>query len=210
MRLRSVVAASLLAGTFCVAPASAGDDAPPPAKPPADAGKASDAKKDEPTLRVEAAKILLKELEEAIERVRATQPMDPQLLAKLMEARDRAKALANPAKPAELTADEKKAVVDEAKKDAAGGAPPPKDPGQEWAEKQLAKAFDGADLSEEESIKATKIIQDWFKEQQSAWGDSKKSSDLKRKRDDDLEKAIGAKKAHKVINNLNAMGPGRR
>ena len=41
-------------------------------------------------------------------------------------------------------------------------------------------------------------------------GDSKKQSDLKRKRDDDLEKSVGKKKAQKVINNLNAMGPGRK
>ncbi len=41
-------------------------------------------------------------------------------------------------------------------------------------------------------------------------GDSKKTSDLKRRRDDDLEKAVGKKKAQKIINNLNSMGPGRR
>ena len=84
----------------------------------------------------------------------------------------------------------------------------PKDPkGDEAAQQFTAKAFDGADLSEEEQIKASTAISEWWDKAKLAWGggDSKKVSDLKRDRDDKLEKLLGKKKAQKVINNLNGM-----
>jgi hypothetical protein len=200
-----LVVASLAAGT-----ASADDKVPPPGKSP-ESGKQDpqkDPKKDEAVLRIERAKQLVKELEESIARVKAQPTIDATLLMQLQTALDQAKLLAQPAKPAELTADEKQAVIDEAKKK----EPPAKDATNDWADKALAKAFDGTDLSEEESIKAKQIVGDWWKENGAAWtaGDSKKMSDLKRKRDDDLEKAVGHKKAQKIANNLNAMMPGRK
>jgi hypothetical protein len=84
-----------------------------------------------------------------------------------------------------------------------------------WEENAVAKAFEGADLGEEEQGKARTIISEWF----SATGparreaDWKRVNDLKRDRDDKLVQALGKKKAQKVINNLNAMsgwGPGRK
>jgi hypothetical protein len=218
MRRNWIAAAFLAAASFCALPAARADDAPPPrrAPPPADGQKPApdDAKKDEPkkdpaTLRVERAKQLVKELEDAVARAKAAQPIDPQMLQVLLVALDQAKLLAKPAKPDELTAEEKQAVLDEAKKPPAADPNAPKDPLADFQEKALEKAFADADLSEEETIKAKKIVGDWWKENLASMGDSKKQSDLKRKRDDDLEKAIG-KKARKVINNLNAMGPGRR
>jgi len=203
MRTIRLALVSMLACSICGAPALFGDETPPPGKAPP-----AEAKKDAETLRIERAKTLVKELEESVARAKAAQPVDAALLAKLLAAVEQAKLLALPAKPSELTADEKKAVVDEAKK-LAGGPDGPKDAQAEQADRIFAKAFDGADLSEEESIKAKSIIGDWYKEAMTSLGDSKKTSELKRKRDDDLEKALGKKKAQKVINNLNAMGPGR-
>jgi len=201
MRKR-LVAISLLACSMCCATALRAEDAPPPAKP-ADSGKpAGDPKKDAETTRIDKAKALVKELEDAVLRAKAAQPVDAQLLQKLLAALDAAKALTVPAKPSELTPEEKKAVIDEAKKQAG-------DPQSEAADRALAKAFEGADLTEEESIKAKQIIGDWYKDATASMGDSKKQSELKRKRDDDLDKSLGKKKAQKVINNLNAMGPRR-
>lgn len=204
--LASVFAVTLFAGSVVRA-----EDAPK-----TDGGKAAggEVKKDDAaTARVDRAKQMVKELEDAVARARAAQPVDAQLLLALTQALDQARALAKPAKPEELTPDEKKAVVDDAKaKQGPGGDGGAKNPGQEWADKRMAAAFDGADLTEEEQIKAKKIIGDWWQDVQGAWtgGDSKKVSDLNRKRNDDLEKALGAKKAHKVINNLDAMKPGRK
>jgi hypothetical protein len=218
MRRTWITAAALAVGSLGLLPAARADD-PPPRRPPPpaadgtkpapDAPKADEPKKDPANLRVEKAKLLVKELEDAVARAKAAQPVDAQMLQVLMVALDQAKLLAKPAKPDELTTDEKQAVIDEAKKQPAADTPAPKDPAADWAEKALEKAFADADLSEEETIKAKKIVGDWWKENLASTGDSKKQSDLKRKRDDDLEKALG-KKARKVINNLNAMGPGRR
>lgn len=213
MRRAPIVLAGLLAAVLGASSRLSAEDAAPPAGKGPDAPKAGggDAKKDEATLRVERAKQLVKELEASVARVKAAQPLDAQLLQQLLLALEQARALAQPAKPAELTADEKKAVLDEAKKDA--GADKPKDPPNplaDWQEKALAKAFEGAELTEEEAIKAKKVVGDWWPENLAAMGDSKKQSDLKRKRDDELEKAVGKKKAMKIINNLNAMGPGRK
>jgi len=213
-----IAAAALAAASLCVAPAARADDPPPRRAPPgadgtkpgSDAPKPEEPKKDPANLRVERAKLLVKELEDAVARAKAAQPVDALMLQILMTALDQAKLLAKPAKPDELTQEEKQAVVDEGKKQPdSGGAKDPKDPISDWQEKAMEKAFADADLNEEESIKAKKIVGDWWKENLGATGDSKKVSDLKRKRDDDLEKALG-KKARKVINNLNAMGPGRR
>jgi hypothetical protein len=211
MRPIRLAAISLFACSMCCATSVRADDATPPGKTP-DAGAkqpGADAKKDEAQTRIERAKSLVKEIEDAVARAKAAQPVDTQLLQKLLAALDQAKALVQPAKPAELTPEEKKAVVDEAKKQG-GGGDAPKDPQSDWAEKMLGRALAGADLTEEESVKAKAIISDWWKENTAAMGDGKKQSDLKRKRDDDLDKAIGQKKAQKVINNLNSMGPGRK
>jgi hypothetical protein len=204
------VAVALFAGSVARA-----DDPPkaPPAGAKADEAKKDEAKKAEPATRVERAKKLVAQIEQEIARAKAAQPIDQDLLQRLFTMLDDAKALARPARPEELTDDEKKAVVDEAQKQAAPGADPAKkggDPANDWVQRQLARAIEGADLSEEETKKVSQLIGDWWKENMASMGDSKKQSDLKRKRDDDLEKAVGRKKAQKVINNLNAMGPGRK
>jgi hypothetical protein len=202
MRFMRLAAVSMLAFAVTGVSALRADDAAPPAKP-----APAEPKKDADTLRVDRAKAIIKDLEAAVARAKAAQPVDIELVAKVLAALEQAKALASPAKPSELTPDEKKAVVDDAKK--AAGGDPAKDAQSEQADRLFAKAFDGADLSEEESIKAKSIIGDWYKDSMSSLGDSKKQAEIKRKRDDDLEKALGKKKAQKVINNLNAMGPGR-
>jgi len=202
MRTFRLAAVSLSAFALCGVSALRADDAPPTAKP-----APTEAKKDAETLRIDRAKAIVKDMEAAIAKAKAAQPVDIELLAKLLTALEQAKALALPAKPAELTPEEKKAVVEDAKKQAGGDVG--KDAQSEQADRLFAKAFDGAELSEEESIKAKSIIGDWYKDAMSSLGDSKKTSELKRKRDDDLEKSLGKKKAQKVINNLNAMGPGK-
>jgi hypothetical protein len=210
MRTFRLAVVSLFACSMCCASMARADEGKPPAGKAPEAGakhEGGDAKKDAETIRVERAKALVKDLEAAIARAKAAPQIDAELLQKLTAALEQAKALAVPAKPAELTAEEKKAVVEEAKKQPGGDAP--KDQQSEMADRMFARAFDGADLSEEESIKARKIIGDWWSENMASMGESKKQSEIKRKRDDDLEKALGKKKAQKVINNLNAMGPGR-
>lgn len=214
MRPIRTVASALFAVSLLAASSASAEDKAPPAKPPAEGAKPGDVgKKDDPAkdevLRVERAKKLVKQIEDAIARAKAAAQIDALLLQTLMEALERAKSLAKEAKPEELTADEKKAVLDESKKQNGGGEPPAAGPMNEWQERAMAKAFEGADLSEEETIRAKKIVGEWWTENLASMGDSKKQSDLKRKRDDDLEKAVG-KKARKIINNLNAMGPGRR
>ncbi len=214
MRPNRFVAIAFLAVSLTAAPAAHAEDKVPPAKPPAEGTKPGDvvkkdeAKKDE-VLRVEKAKKLVKAIEDAIARVKAATQIDALLLQTLMEALDRAKSLAKEAKPEELTAAEKQAVIEEAKKQGGADAPAAADPMNDWQERAIAKAFEGADLNEEETIKAKKIVGEWWKENMASMGDSKKQSDLKRKRDDELENAVG-KKARKIINNLNSMGPGRR
>jgi hypothetical protein len=221
MRSTWFAAAVLAAGSLAFVPAARADDPPPRRAPPpspdgskpGDAAKPDAQKPDAPkpdpaNLRVEKAKQLVKELEDAVARAKAAQPVDAQMLQILMVALDQAKALAKAAKPDELTNEEKQAVLDEAKKAPAADPAAPKDPAAGWGEKAVEKALADADLTEEESIKAKKIIGDWWTDNMASMGDSKKQSDLKRKRDDDLEKALG-KKARKVINNLNAMGPRR-
>ena len=207
------VAMALFAASFARAedPPKAPPAGTKPEEPKKDDAKKDEAKKDQAALRVERAKKLVAEIEKEIARAKAAQPIDQDLLQRLFTMLDDAKALARPARPEELTDDEKKAVVDEAQKQA---APDPAkkggDQGNEWAQKMLARAIEGAELSEDETKKAGTLIGDWWKESMASVGDSKKQSDLKRKRDDDLEKAFGKKKAQKIINNLNAMGPGRR
>jgi hypothetical protein len=209
MRLRASVVAALVTASLASAPAVLADD--PPKADGAKAGAPAEGKS-ETTTRVDRAKQVVKELEDAVAKARAAQPVDAQLLLLLTTALDQARALAKPARPEELTADEKKAVVEEAKAKGGDAGGKGKDPMQEWADKRLAAAFEGVDLSEEDQIKAKKIIGDWWSEWQSAFAssDSKKLSDIKRKRDDDLEKAVGPKKGHKITNNLDAMKPGRR
>jgi len=206
------VAAALFAASVARSedPPGAGK-APPQGAKPAEPKK-DEAKKDQAQLRVERAKKLVAELEQAVARAKSAQPIDAELLQRLMTMLEDAKALAKPAKPEELTPEEKKAVVDEAQKQAAEGGGAKKGEGGmgEWQDRALARAFEGADLTEEESKKASEVVGAWWKDNLASMGDSKKQSDLKRKRDDDLEKAVGKKKAQKVINNLNAMGPGRR
>ena len=206
------VAAALFAASVARAEDPPGGAKPAPAKP--DEAKKDDAKKDEAkkeTLRIERAKKLVAQIEQEIARAKAAQPIDHALLERLFAMLDEAKALVRPARPEELTPDEKKAVVDAEKKDA-----PPEEPKKpaggmnDWQARAMARAFEGAELSQDEEKKATPIIGDWWTENLASMGDSKRQSDLKRKRDDDLEKAIGKKKAQKVINNLNAMGPGRK
>lgn len=179
-----------------------------------------DKKKDpaEQIARTERAKRLVRELESTIAILKAAKTADAETIAALEKALEDARRLAQPITAAELTEDERKRLAEEMRK--AGDDPAPKDGGgapgapgsDEWRQRQLANAFKDADLTETEQDAATKILNDWWPKWGAAWGarDSKQMSDLKRERDESLEKALGKKKAQKVINNLNAMGPGRR
>ena len=220
MRTKAFGLVMAVTAALLAAPVVLADDPPPTAKaPPAPApAKPDDAKKDDAAkkaqeaLRVERAKKLVTEIEQAIAKVKNAQPIDVDMLQRLMAMLDEAKALAIPARPEQLTAEEKKAVIDEAQKQgqADPGAKKGEDPASELKDRFAAKAFEGADLTEDEQKKAGDILGAWWKDNMASMGDSKKQSDLKRKRDDDLEKALGKKKAQKVINNVNAMGPGRK
>jgi hypothetical protein len=201
-------------------------------KPPADAGKGDEKHADkggdksgdksgksdaaQPS-RQERARRIVQELETTIALLKAAKTADAETIKSLEKALEEARALAKPITLAELTEDEKKALAEELKKAADGGKDPAgpeaggKLPGDEWRKAAIDGAFRDADLSEDEQIEAKKIIQDWFDKSRAAQltGDSKRVSDLKRQRDDQLEKALGRKKAQKVVNNLNAMGPRR-
>lgn len=115
-----------------------------------------------------------------------------------------ARSLTKPITLAELTAAEKKAIQEALAKETSEGED---DPLADWQKRALERALDGADLSEEQEFTATDIVSKWMTD---AWasrkdGDSKRSSDLKRERDKALTKALGKRKARKVINNLNSM-----
>ena len=102
MRRTWITAFALAAGSLCLVPAARADD-PPPRRPPppstdgtkpgTDAPKPEEPKKDPANLRVERAKVLVKELEEAVARAKAAQPVDAQMLQVLMIALDQAKLL---------------------------------------------------------------------------------------------------------------------
>jgi hypothetical protein len=165
---------------------------------------------EEQIARVERAKRLVRELETSIAVLKAAKTADVETIQSLEKALEDARKLAQPITASELTEEERKRLADEMKKD--GEDAPPKDggggPGDEWRQRALAGAFKDADLSEAEQMTATKIINEWYPKSTAAWAsrDSKAISDLKRERDESLEKALGKKKAQKVINNLNAMG----
>lgn len=183
-----------------------------PVKPGEKGGKASPA---QPT-RLERAKRLVQELETTVTLLKATRTADPETLKALEKALEDARALAKPITLEELTEDEKRALGEELKKENGGDKDGKGDgggaPGDEWRKNALAGAFKDADLTEDEEIEAKKIISEWFDKNWAAVraGESKRVSDLKRDRDEKLEKSLGRKKAQKVVNNLNAMGPGRR
>lgn len=167
--------------------------------------------------RLERAKKLVQELETSLTILRATKAADPETLKSLERALEEAKKLAQPITLDELTEEERKALTDEVRKQLGEDAPKEpsagdgKNPFDDWRQRALASAFKDAELNEDEQIEASKIIQDWFQKSETArlGRDSKAMSDLKGDRDKALEKAIGRKKAQKVINNLNSIS-GRR
>lgn len=186
----------------------------------------ADPKKDPAQVaRQEKAKKLVQELETTIAILKAAKTVDAESMKALEKALEDARALAKPMTLAELTDDEKLAIGDELRKQfekdgvAGGGDKGAGDkgpgegggPGDEWRKQALANAFKDVDATEEEQLAAGKVINEWFEKSRAAQfaGESKRVSDLKRARDEQLEKSLGRKKAQKVINNLNSMSRGR-
>lgn len=216
--LSAAVATPQFAGT-----ASAQEPAPPakpeggkpePGKPEGGKGEmkpAADAQRE--ATNQERAKKLVIELELALTAAKNAKTPDPALIKVLETSLESARKLAEPITLKVLTDEEKRGIGEELRKQFEGerkdGGPggDPTAGGSEWQKQALSRAFEGAELSEEDEIKSTEIISDWFTKSQAAriGGDSKKSSDLKRDRDAALEKLLGKKKAQKVINNLNGM-----
>lgn len=225
--LSLVVAAALCGVPALVSPDAVRQSAFAEDKPPTDGGKpgvkpdgggkegAGNKMDAAPMPRLERAKKLVQELETTITILKAAKTVDAETMKSLEKALEEAKKLAVPITVAELTDEEKKRIGAEFAKEAGGDPKDPpaaKDPpGGDWAKQALDNAFKDADLTEEEQVAASKIVGDWFPKSQKAWAsrDSKAVSDLKNDRDEALTKALGKKKAMKVINNLNAMGPGR-
>ena len=162
---------------------------------------------------------LVRELEISVESARAARPRDAELVRALEESLEIARLLATPVTLADLSEEERRGVTDEVKKQLEPVGLPEKnplaDPLRSWEENAVAKAFDGADLGDEEQVRARAIISEWFASTGPARreADWKRVNDLKRDRDDKLVQALGKKKAQKVIHNLNAMSgwvPGRK
>ena len=219
-RMRTIVASLLVLAAALTPAAVRADDGPATGRvaAPADAGKGTDkgadARPDDAALRTEKAKHLVKDLEDAVARAKVAQPIDQQLLLKLLEALDQARALTHPVKLSELSADEKKALADDLRRESpadpqqpgGGGPGGPGGPG-DWMERQITRALDGADLSDGDTAKAKPLVQQWFKDSRDSMGDFKKQEDLRKKLGDDLEKSVGQKKANKILNNLTSWGP---
>lgn len=223
MRPSRCAALALAALLAVSAPAVLAEDGPGAApgakKEPSKEGKdAKEGGKDDgvqssAVTRLERAKRLVAELETHLTILRA-QKAEPELIAAVERALADARALAKPVTADELSAEEKKKLVEELKKELGGDEkqPPKESPFDDWRKRAMDAAFKDAELDEAEEGAATKIISDWFQKSEAARmsRDSKAMSDLKRDRDDALEKAIGRKKAQKVINNLNGMGGWKR
>lgn len=232
-RVRRAVAAAFTVAGLSVAAFAVGtphlmgtasaQEPAPPAKPEGgkpeggkpEAGKGEMKPADDPQLEPthqERAKKLVIELELALTAAKNAKTPDPALIKVLETSLESARKLAEPITLKVLTDEEKRGIGEELRKQFEGagkdGGPTAGPPGaNEWQKQALTRAFEGADLGEEDELKATEIISDWFTQSQAArvGGDSKKSSDLKRDRDAALEKLLGKKKAQKVINNLNGM-----
>lgn len=232
-RVRNVIATAFTAAALSVAAVAIGtphfmmtasaQEPAPPAKPEGgkpeggkpEAGKgemkpADDAQRE--ATHQERARKLVIELELALTAAKNAKTPDPALIKVLETSLEGARKLAEPITLKVLTDEEKRGIGEELRKQFEGGGkdagPTAGPPGaNEWQKQALARAFEGADLGEEDEIKATEIISDWFTQSQAArvGGDTKKSSDLKRDRDAALEKLLGKKKAQRVINNLNSM-----
>ncbi len=159
--------------------------------------------------RVERAARVVTALEEAEKRARAATPLDVSYVEQLENALEDARAMTKSVTLAELTDEEREALAEEIR-DRAGD----EDGGglNDWQKRALERAFAGTGLSEGEEVAATPIISEWYEGflDARAARDSKAQSDLKRARDKELTKAIGKKKARKLINNLNAIGGRRR
>jgi hypothetical protein len=126
--------------------------------------------------------------------------LSDQIDGALLEARK----LTKPVTLAELTESERKALEEELRKETREQ----ENPLQGWQQRAIERSLEGAELSEEQELAARDIISTWFADSLKARadGDSKRSSDLKRQRNKDLTKALGRKRARKVINNLDQMG----
>jgi hypothetical protein len=228
MRIVPVFAAAAVLACLASGSARADDGAgKPPSPPPGATPPKSDPAKSEkdakdaqkpatPTVetRIDRAKKLLRELEISLAAARAAEPRNADLVQALEQSVEIARALAKPITLAELSDEERKAVVEEAKKQIeatsgkdGNGGNGSGGPFGGWQESVLTKAFEDVEVSEEEQIKAREIISKWFKDTGAARmeGDSKRVSDLKRERDEKLATALGKKKAQKVINNLNGL-----
>lgn len=220
MRLVRLLAPAALLATAALlsAPTEAQDKQPPtgprsggPESKEGDKkdGEKKDGQPDAQTVaRIDRAKKLVQDLETTIAVLRAAKSVDAESMKALEKALEDARRLAKPITAAELTEEERKKLAEELK-DAAGDAPAAKDPpGGDFRQRALDAAFKDVELSEDEQLSATKILNDWYPKWQAAWmgRDSKGQSDLKRELGDSLEKAVGKKKAQKIVNNVNALG----
>lgn len=175
-----------------------GEEAPPPEKT---------------VLRMVRTKRILTTLETVYEKERSAETPDTAMLDRLEKAMADAKALLKPIQPEELTETErealKKALGADGKEEV---AEEPENALPDWQQRALDRAFAGTELSEDEEATAAPIITDWFTKSWQARndGDSKAVSDLKRRRDKALEKALGRKKSRKLINKINGAFGGRR
>lgn len=179
---------------------------------PKDAAKDGDAAQTERTTRLERARRLVRELETALTILKAAKTADAETLRALERALEEARKLAKPITAAELTEEERARLAEEFAKPE---EPKTEDPNNPWAgfrDRMLDAAFKDVELSEDERIKATQVIDDWWAASDKARraADSKGVSDAKRLRDDTLTKALGRKKGMKVVNNLNSMSAWKR
>ncbi len=161
--------------------------------------------------RIHRARELVKTLERARDLLKKDGKLDEKLAKEFAAAIEQARDMTKPITVDELTDKEKRSLSKELRKDDDGQ----RDDGgymSRLQERLLSRAFDGAGLSEEQELAATTVISTWYKSSMTARtdGDSKRVSDLKRKRDADLRKMLGRRKGSKIINNINAMSGYKR
>ena len=124
---------------------------------------------------------------------------------KLLQIIRGARGFAKPVTVGELTAGERESLA----KDLASAAEKKKS--KAYLDRARARlldiAVDGAELAATEEASARRVVDQWFAASKGARaaGDSKKVSDLIRERDKELRKALGRKKAKRVISNLNSL-----
>ncbi len=230
MRWTHMVGGALLVGAMAFSVsvrADDGDDAAGGARAGADvaggdaaggdAAGGDDAKKKVEEKRILRARRLVATLQAAYDAARNAETIDEELLARLEEALKEARVLTRPITAPELTDPERKALEkafdDEKKANGEDAEEEDEEPAvSEWAQRAIDRAFEDVGLTEEQEVQVTPILADYYAAVGKAWrdGDSKAQSAIKKTRDKALKKAVGRKKAQKIINNLNSGGWGGR